>query len=564
MDKKEHEHYCVSSLTGRQGFLSKKADIRDYAHCLVVIVIAGLIFIGAFGLLAPAAASAETVGQLEITGDGVANPVTLTMVQLQGMEQYQHVYSTINTWPTKRWYIGQGVKIRDLMAIANIKPEAQTIIFTSSDSYSVTLTVKELLKDPRYYFPGLQENSASDGSIPGSPDGAQEVESILALLSAEGSVNPDEMNDMYALLMICGQRAVTEQTNNLFLKYITKIEVLTAEPPQWDKPKVNVDSGVVSAGTLLELNTKGSDVDKIYYTTDGSTPNINSPMYNWSAKRWWSQRPDSLSSINRAIEIREGTVIKAVTIGPGRLDSEVVTFTYKIGTPYQPQVPGGPPVAVTLDEEAIRLKVGASYELAATVGPGNAVDKSVTWHSSNTSVAVVDNNGLVTLVGPGAAVITVKTVTGGLTASCLVTDMISSAAVVNTADAVNYEEIEVQLDLAGLPAQGVQMQEPEPEIPAGEPINGDEKQNPQSGQQLLKEKGQKLASIDIPGGAPKNSDPDQDAQTWQVYEMSAEAVSIELPDQFNILNTFLVIVFVCLFLSGAGIRYREFIKEAAR
>jgi hypothetical protein len=564
MDKIYNEHNYVSSLIGRQRLLSKKADIKNYAYCLVVIVIAGLIFIGALGLLAPAAASSATAGQLEITGDGVANPVTLTMEQLQGMEQYQHVYSTINTWPTKRWYVGQGVKLRDLMTIADIKPDAQTIIFTSSDSYSVTLTVKELLKDPRYYFPGLQENSASDGSIPGSPDDAQEVETILALLSAEGSVNPDEMNDMNALLMICGQRAVAEQTNNLFLKYISKIEVLTAEPLQWDKPKVNVDSGVVAAGTLLELNTKGSDVDKIYFTTDGSTPNINSPMYNWSAKRWWSQRPDSLSSINRAIEIREGTVIKAVTIGPGKLDSEVVTFTYKIGIPDQPQVPGGPPASVTLDEEAIRLKVGASYELAADVGPRNTVDKSVTWHSSNTSVAVVDNNGLVTLVGPGAAVITVRTVTGGLTASCLVTDMNSAVAVNNTVGAVNHEEIEVQLDLAGQSVTGAQMQELATEIPAGDPINSEEKQNPQDGQQLLKEKGQKLAAIDIPGGAPKKSDPDQDAQTWQVYEMSAEAMSIELPDQFNIMNAVLVIVFVCLFLSGVGVRYREYIKEAAR
>jgi hypothetical protein len=321
---------------------------------------------------------------------------------------------------------------------------------------------------------------------------------------------------------------------------------------------------VVAAGTLLELNTKGSDVDKIYFTTDGSTPNINSPMYNWSAKRWWSQRPDSLSSINRAIEIREGTVIKADTIGPGKLDSEVVTFTYKIGIPDQPQVPGGPPASVTLDEEAIRLKVGASYELAADVGPRNTVDKSVTWHSSNTSVAVVDNNGLVTLVGPGAAVITVRTVTGGLTASCLVTDMNSAVAVNNTVGAVNHEEIEVQLDLAGQSVTGAQMQELATEIPAGDPINSEEKQNPQDGQQLLKEKGQKLAAIDIPGGAPKKSDPDQDAQTWQVYEMSAEAMSIELPDQFNIMNAVLVIVFVCLFLSGVGVRYREYIKEAAR
>jgi len=197
-----------------------------------------------------------------------------------------------------------------------------------------------MLKDPRYCFPGLQENSINDGSIPGSIEGAEEVEPILALLTAEGSNNSEEMNDMNALQLICGQRAVSEQTNNLFLKYINKIEVLTTEPLQWDNPRVNIGSGEVPAGTLLELNTKGNDTDKIYFTTDGSTPTINSPMFNWSAKRWWSQRPDSLGSINKPIEIKEGTVIKAITIGPGKADSEVVTFIYQIGDPDQPQIPG--------------------------------------------------------------------------------------------------------------------------------------------------------------------------------------------------------------------------------
>jgi len=40
----------------------------------------------------------------------------------------------------------------------------------------VTFTVKELLADRRYYFPGLKENHQSDGSIPGSPEDAKEVE----------------------------------------------------------------------------------------------------------------------------------------------------------------------------------------------------------------------------------------------------------------------------------------------------------------------------------------------------------------------------------------------------
>ena len=75
---------------------------------------------------------------------------------------------------------------------------------------------------------------------------------------------------------------------------------------------------------------------------------------------------------------------------------------------------------MTLDRNSINLNIGSTYELSATVGPSNAIDKNVVWSSSDTSVATVDNTGLVTVVGPGTAVITVKTVVGGLTASCVV------------------------------------------------------------------------------------------------------------------------------------------------
>ena len=39
------------------------------------------------------------------------------------------------------------------------------IRFVSSDGYEVTLTAKELLKDRRYYFPGLKENHPHDGAF---------------------------------------------------------------------------------------------------------------------------------------------------------------------------------------------------------------------------------------------------------------------------------------------------------------------------------------------------------------------------------------------------------------
>ncbi|MDF9409017.1 stalk domain-containing protein [Pelotomaculum isophthalicicum JI] len=302
--------------------------------------------------------------------------MTLTLAQLQAMEQYQHVYSCINTWPTKKWYVGKGVKLRDLLAKAGMLETAKLIKFTAKDGYTVTLTVQELLKDKRYYFPRFKTGGDGDGNTPGDPSGAEEVEPILGLVSVEGSNNPKYMNDMNALLLMIGQRAVTEQTGNLFVKYISKIEVLTTEPEKWDAPQANPGGGVVPEGTMVALSNAHNDDDKIYYTTDGSTPDLNSPMYNWIAKRWWSARADVLGTINHPVgPINKNTTIKAVTIGPGKLNSDVVTFSYQIaGTESasattagtaglenqrKDETPGSPPVKV------IKLTIG---QTGASVG----------------------------------------------------------------------------------------------------------------------------------------------------------------------------------------------------
>ena len=56
--------------------------------------------------------------------------------------------------------------------------------------------------------------------------------------------------------------------------------------------------------------------------------------------------------------------------------------------------------------------------LVATISPEDATNKEVTWSSSKTSVATVDNEGKITPVGVGTTTIKVTTVDGKKTASC--------------------------------------------------------------------------------------------------------------------------------------------------
>jgi len=76
--------------------------------------------------------------------------------------------------------------------------------------------------------------------------------------------------------------------------------------------------------------------------------------------------------------------------------------------------------SVKLNTTSKSVTVGSSFQLTATVTPTTAKDKSVIWTSSDPAVATVDQEGLVTTLTPGTAVIVVTTNDGGYSASCSV------------------------------------------------------------------------------------------------------------------------------------------------
>jgi len=63
---------------------------------------------------------------------------------------------------------------------------------------------------------------------------------------------------------------------------------------------------------------------------------------------------------------------------------------------------------------------GKTYQLVATVNPTNADNRAVTWSSSNSAVAKVDGNGLVTAVKGGVVTITVTTKSGSKKATATI------------------------------------------------------------------------------------------------------------------------------------------------
>ena len=76
---------------------------------------------------------------------------------------------------------------------------------------------------------------------------------------------------------------------------------------------------------------------------------------------------------------------------------------------------------VKLDQTEVTVKKGKTVTLKATVYPSSLEDRSVTWESSNTKVAIVSSKGKVKGVKAGTATITCTSNATGLKTACKVT-----------------------------------------------------------------------------------------------------------------------------------------------
>lgn len=175
-------------------------------------------------------------------------------------------------------------------------------------------------------------------------------------------------------------------------------------------------SNVFGTGTLTVGDVKVTKIN----ITSGNSVTVNGQLVltaevepsNASNKdiTWTSTDSDYVTvSGNIVTGKKEGTA----TITATAKDGSGVFASYKISVV---------PVAVesvSLNKSSTSIPAGSSETLIATVNPSTATDKTVTWTSSDVSVATVDSNGKVTAIKEGTAKITATA--GGKSATCDVT-----------------------------------------------------------------------------------------------------------------------------------------------
>ena len=99
-------------------------------------------------------------------------------------------------------------------------------------------------------------------------------------------------------------------------------------------------------------------------------------------------------------------------------------------------------VSLNHSEYNIELTEASELQLVATVLPENATDRSIQWTTSDSSVATVDGNGLVTFIKAGFVTITAQAADGsGCKATCLLTatDGICQITTQDTVDRTTYD-----------------------------------------------------------------------------------------------------------------------------
>lgn len=90
--------------------------------------------------------------------------------------------------------------------------------------------------------------------------------------------------------------------------------------------------------------------------------------------------------------------------------------------------------SLTMTKERVTLTEGDSIVLTVTTAPEYAADHSVTWSSSDTTIATVDSTGMVKAIAAGSATITATANdASGLTATCKITVKKGEAGIFNTA-----------------------------------------------------------------------------------------------------------------------------------
>lgn len=157
---------------------------------------------------------------------------------------------------------------------------------------------------------------------------------------------------------------------------------------------INYRVASLSNGGDFTLTSDGSTIDNITFeATDG--------WQNWT-------------TISSTVDLSAGTQTIRITSNSTGWNINWFEFVAQ-------EISTTPVSGVSLSPTAATLSIGDTQQLSATISPADADDQSVSYTSSNSTIASVSASGFVTAAAAGSATITVTTNDGSFTATCSIT-----------------------------------------------------------------------------------------------------------------------------------------------
>lgn len=190
--------------------------------------------------------------------------------------------------------------------------------------------------------------------------------------------------------------------------------------------------------------------DRYHYTLDGVETDSGELIKRENMVLWYTT-PYGWASDKKEITPNQEPILKKVKRSAAvmlnldctnsldtdfpRLQTIAKSFITQL---YENSIDPNEVASISLNKSTLTMVTGDVETLTATVLPTTALDRDVEWSSTNTAAATVDQNGVVTAVGPGNATIIAKTVDGGLTATCKV-------SVVTLAQEITFDCTELEI-----------------------------------------------------------------------------------------------------------------------
>ncbi|MBO5976961.1 MAG: Ig-like domain-containing protein [Bacteroidales bacterium] len=227
----------------------------------------------------------------------------------------------------------------------------------------------------------------------------------------EASVAPDNATDK-TISWSSSDASIASVSNGLVSTLKAGTAVITAKAGHYTatcsievKTKIIPVSGITLNKTAIEL-TEG---ETFQLEASVAPDNASDKTISWS------------SSDNKIATVADGLVSTwkagevVITAKAGDCTATCSLTVISKATPELPDTTDVPITGIKLDRSEAELSEGESLTLVATITPENATDKSISWSSSDESIATVVN-GAVTALKMGEVVITAKA--GEFVASC--------------------------------------------------------------------------------------------------------------------------------------------------